>query len=234
VECRWRRSLRWACLFPGGRPLRPRDRFCGRRGGVFKSTDGGASWSGKLLAASVYSLVFFPQRPTTIVAADYDRSFYYNSGSHIYASRDGGANWTQRDCPTDISPGALAIDPTNPSTLYSGGIGRYYDAYPGIFKTVDSGLTWTQASLGIFTALVIDPQNPSTIYAAHGGGFIRSMDGGVSWNDFNTGWNRPTTWVTFLAIDRTGTRLLAGTDYGEVFRYQISPGVLDLSVTRGP
>ncbi|HEX7253968.1 MAG TPA: sialidase family protein [Thermoanaerobaculia bacterium] len=209
-------------------PFSPSTIFAGTAGGLAKSTDGGATWSGRLLAASIYNLVFSREGPSTIIGADFDPSYYPDTGSHLYRSTDGGANWTQSDCIPNIPPGALAVDPTSSSTLYTGSL----RAASGLFKTVDSGLTWSLVNDGAYaTAVVIDPQNPGTIYAAAqgGGGFIRSTDGGASWQDFNTGLNPPPLWITALAIDQTGTRLYAGTDYGEVFSYRISSDASDLS-----
>ena len=66
-----------------------------------------------------------------------------------------------------INPGALAVDPTNPSTVYVGGV-------LGIYKSVDSGSIWrlvsTNLGSSLITALVIDPRNSATLYAADYGG----------------------------------------------------------------
>jgi len=213
-------------------PVTPSTILAGTAGSLFKSTDGGASWSGRLLASSIYSLVFSPQTPSTILGADYEYSFYYATSSRLYKSTDGGATWSQRSTDLRISPGALAIDPTNPSTLYAGTEGNPSGG-GGVYKSVDSGSTLSQVSsnLGLVSvyALVIDPRNPSTLYAATGSrGVFRSTDGGVRWVEFNIGLTNRS--VAALAIDRTGTRLHAGTFSGGVFDYQIVSGALDLSV----
>jgi hypothetical protein len=212
-------------------PSDPSIILAGTEKGLFKSADGGVSWSGSLLAASIYSLLFSAQRPATIYAFDYDNAPYYPEPSTAYRSTDGGANWTQSKFLTDVPPGALAIDPKDPSTLYSGGILRHsYDFEQGLFKSVDSGLTWTQQNNQAVTAVVVDHRDPSKVYGAvDRGGFIQSVDGGMSWRDFNTGWTFPPASVTSLAIDQTGTRLHAGTENGEVFSYQISSGAVEIS-----
>jgi hypothetical protein len=207
-------------------PSDPSIILAGTDQGLFKSTNGGASWSGQLLAASIYSLLFSAQSPSTIYGAEYDNSAYYPDPSRLHISTDGGATWTHSESLTDVPPGALAIDPADPSTLYSGGIMRHsYAVEDGLFKSVDSGLTWSRQDNRGITAVVIDPTNRYTVYAAREqGGFLRSTDGGTSWRDFNTGWIFPPASVTALAIDRTGTKLHAGTEDGEVFSYQISSG----------
>ena len=58
-------------------------------------------------------------------------------------------------------------------------------------------------------ALAIDPRNPTTLYAGtYSRGIFRSTDGGASWREFNRGLTD--FGIAALAIDRTGTRLHAG------------------------
>ncbi len=213
-------------------PVAPSTILAGTAGGLFKSNDRGASWSGSLLASSIYSLVFSPQTPSTIFGADIDYSTYYPNPSSVHKSTDAGATWSSISTSFPITPGSLAVDPMNPSTLYAGNI------WGGVYKSLDSASSWHQVgnlSAPVY-AVVIDPRNPSTLYAAGGTdsprgirwGVFRSTDGGVNWSEFSTGLG--SRFVISLAIDRTGTRLHAGT-YDGVFDYQIFPGAaLDLSV----
>src|SRR6185436_7809881 len=62
---------------------------------------------------------------------------------------------------------SLAVDPTNPSTVYAGTDGG------GVFKTTTGGIGWTAINTGLtgnfgiamVRAIAIDPANPSTLYA---------------------------------------------------------------------
>lgn len=204
--------------------------YAGTDNGLFKSTDGGLNWnlSNYFVASWIYSLVFDPQKPSTIYAADYGYPDfdYANSQSRVYTSKNDGATWSLTGA--SVVPaifGALVIDPAQSSILYAG-------TRKGLYKSVDAGATWSLPSADLenvaVSALAIDPKNPGTLYAAnYGRGVLRSTDGGISWAPFNSGLTN--TNVGALAIDRTGTRLHAGTTKG-VFDYQIFSGALDLTV----
>ena len=131
--------------------------------GLFKSTDGGMSWSALNAAPGcrVSALVIDPQDPGTIYAASGD--------SGIFKSTDGGASWNPANSglPPDNAGHygitSLAMDPQDPGTLYVG-IGRDSG---GVFKTTDGAASWTFASPGLpdaaVMALALDPQNRGTV-----------------------------------------------------------------------
>ena len=91
--------------------------------GVFKSTNGGASWA--LLSPSLLSPSFFdllvidPKTPTTLYA-----TLSY-SGDGILKSIDGGVNWVPVNDGLPPHPGIsfITIDPATPTTLYAGPFG---------------------------------------------------------------------------------------------------------------
>jgi hypothetical protein len=184
---------------------------------VYKSPDAGGTWSRIASALSINpgTLVADPTRPSTLYAGDYEGG--------VYKSVDGGSTWRGGLLGNYVS--ALAIDPRDPATLYAG-------TYFGIFKSVDADLTWRLASTDLneygVNALAINPRNPSTLYAGTYRGVFRSTDGGATWSAFNTG--LASLDIVTLALDRTGTRLHAGSRSSGVFDYQIPSGALDLSV----
>lgn len=99
-------------------------------------------------------------------------------GSVAYATADGGSRWSPRAGLPNSSVKAVAIDPTNPSTIYAG-LGDCSTRATGIFKSTDGGETWRSAGLGgqIIEAIAIDPKQSSTVYA----GRNKSTDGGGTW-----------------------------------------------------
>src|SRR5262249_42201120 len=150
--------------------------------GVYKSLDGAASWSAaNLRAIPVLSMAIDPQSPDTLYAGSY---------IGVFKSIDRGKNWTANRsgmlsyyAPSIV---ALAIDPRNPSNLYAGAEG---DDCGGVFKSVDAGMSWSNTGLvNCISAVVVDPQDPSMVYAAtFFRGVLKSLDGGESWTEINSG-----------------------------------------------
>jgi len=162
-------------------------------GGVFKSTDGGASWSPTSLTnVFVWSMAIAPRAspadPTTVYAV---------ASGGVFKSTDGGASWSPTSL-TNVNVLSIAIDPLTPTTLYAGAPG-------GVFKSTDRGTNWIGilssissyegVSAGVMS-LSIDPLTPTTLFAGTaaitgtfddgeiwsiGGGVFRSVDGGTSW-----------------------------------------------------
>lgn len=75
---------------------------------------------------------------------------------------------------------ALAVDPSNASTIYAG------TSQAGLWKSVNGGASWTSSGAGytgdIVTALVIDPSSPFILYVGSNVGVFKSINGGASWN----------------------------------------------------
>ena len=177
------------------------------RGGVFKSTNRGTSWSAVNtgLTSTCAALAIDPTTPTTL---------YAGGGGNVFKSTDGGNNWSGTECG---SAGELAIDPATPTTLYAGGAG-------GVFKSTNGGINWSAVNTGLtyswVRALAIDPTAPTTLYAGTTGGVFKSTKGGNDWSAVNTGLTN--TNVTALAIDpATPTTLYAGTFAGGVFAIEL-------------
>ncbi|MCS0585272.1 dockerin [Massilia pinisoli] len=84
---------------------------------------------------------------TGLSTHNYDGSTLFNG--RIYVSQDRGANWTHYDLPFPVGANEnaravgerLKLDPTNPSTMF------YASRTAGLWKSTDSGQTWTQTGL---------------------------------------------------------------------------------------
>lgn len=151
--------------------------------GVFRSTDGGASWSHRStglprLAGStdtaydVLSLAINPANPSEIWCSVIAPGL--TGDGAIYHSTDSGATWSNSSTglvSADIR--AIHVDASNPSVLYASGGGT--DANPGnIYKSTDSGATWQSISVGLpadaALTLAVDPIDASVLYAGTGSG----------------------------------------------------------------
>lgn len=186
----------------------------GANGGIFKSTNGGLTWSPLNVGftASCPAIVIDPTSTNIVYAA----LIAQNTGTGVYKSIDAGNTWTSVSSGiSGNSVTALAIDPQNHLTLYAG-------STFGLFKTTNGGTSWAGASTGLnfggFTAIVIDPATPATIYAtAGGGGVFKTTNAAGNWSQVNNGLTNTT--VRALVMDPNASlTLYAGTAGGGIFK----------------
>jgi uncharacterized protein (TIGR03437 family) len=109
--------------------------------GVYKSVDGGATWSsarsGLPAVSIVSSLVIDPATPTTIYAGLQS----VNGSNGVYKSTNGGEDWSLIIGGMPVWPVlSLALDPVNPATVLAGTSGG------GVYRTLDGGLLWQPTS----------------------------------------------------------------------------------------
>jgi photosystem II stability/assembly factor-like uncharacterized protein len=171
-------------------------------GGVFKSTDGGASWVSAGLEDSVSVVAIDPQDSSTVYAAS-------ASGLGIRKSTDGAASWGLANLGLRGTwVRALSVDPQDTSKLYAA-------TSIGIFKTTNSGASWSEANSGLPAhpaSLAIDPQNSGTLYVGIiGRGIFKSTDGAANWSYAGLG-GISTDFDQSLAVDpqNSGTVYAAG------------------------
>jgi len=157
--------------------------------GIFKSTDGGATWqpTGSLGLpecnyvapfCGVNKLVIHPTQPATLYAI---------VGARILKSTDAGASWNPLPAPfqNPNSPSSLALDPFHPDHLFTSIIGLD-------FRSFDGGQTWTRFTPPLvhpgdtcgsgFLTIAFDAVTPNIMYSAEHCDLYRSVDGGVNWD----------------------------------------------------
>jgi photosystem II stability/assembly factor-like uncharacterized protein len=219
--------------------------------GVYKTTDGGKSWSNVLFVnedTGATDIAMDPDSPGTLIAAMYQRrrTVFGTSGSGpgsgLYKTTDGGATWKklEKGLPWDPDPKKPAVaaaaataekEPEDPEAVKEiGRIGvNFYrrnanvvyavieHAHGGIFRSDDKGETWTRASetnpRGIYYSQVaIDPNNDQRVWV-HGAQMYYSEDGGKTFKtnlvqkihgDYHALWIDP----------RDSNHMLAGSDGG--------------------
>jgi len=194
-------------------PMTPCILYAGTRfgepGSVFKSTNGGMSWSASntgLPPNKVSALLIDPHLPSQLYAGtSFPTGVVDGPRNGVFLSADSGASWTALSSGlTAAQVNAVTIDAHVSSTLYAG-------TQDGVFKTTDSGSSWAAMSNGLpyvfdegqrslvptVMALVSDPLDPNTLYAGTLQRAFMSTDGAASWNADGL----PNVSVTILAID---------------------------------
>lgn len=194
--------------------------------GLFKSVDGGQHWTSLTTPRQAppdegAGLVLDPTHPG---------SLYLVAGS-LYKTTDGGATWqTLGTGPVPYFPPGtgqydhlfvlgLAVDPSDPATLYGAGAGA-------VLKSSDGGMSWAALNRPdfdvLYSEIVVDPATPSTLYAAgahynaatsqpDGAALLKSTDAGATWASIAQG--LPAGLVQ-IALEPAGSRLYAGTAGG--------------------
>jgi photosystem II stability/assembly factor-like uncharacterized protein len=122
--------------------------------GLYKTTDGGATWTRVLHVSDdtgIADIAFQPGKPDVIYASAYQRrravGQMIGGGPEggIYKTTDGGKKWTKltRGLPTgDTGRAGLAVDPKNPRRVYA--LIDAKRAESGFFRSDDAGATWTR------------------------------------------------------------------------------------------
>jgi len=174
--------------------------------GVYKTTDGGKTWSHIGLADSrqIGAVIVDPTNPDIVLVAAIGHAFGPNTERGVFRSTDGGKTWT-KTLYKDEHTGAIDVtfDPSNPRIVYaamwqvqrqpwnfsSGGPGS------GLYRSSDGGATWTELKghglpdgiLGRIDVSVsaADPQRVYAMIEAREGGLYRSDDAGGTWRRVN-------------------------------------------------
>lgn len=172
--------------------------------GVFKSSDGGATWSDFSTGLDT------PQIRTLEMTADgtllcgslgYELYYYDkpdNRWRQMNAFGQFGTFWPIWDARPLYQYTSLLFHPTDPEVIYFG-------TFPaGIYKSTDGGQSWRESNVGwtndgVFS-LVFHPWNPDTIYAGTYNGVNRSTDGGAHWEMWDQGWPDE-QWVFSIDFD---------------------------------
>lgn len=156
------------------------------RNGVFKSTDGGRSWTAKNSGLQFTPVPNGFDNPQIEIDPSNGKKLYVLTASRkVFRSTNGGESWKTADgglrFPSWVM--ALAIDPKNPNVLYAGGV-----VYRSFFKTTNAGASWVEMDCRcIANAISVDPKNPQIVYTAGPTfstdlyGVAKTTDGGTTW-----------------------------------------------------
>jgi len=182
-------------------------------GGVWKSNDGGASYSPIFdnHIQSIGQVAVDPNDPDQTIWVGTGEIWTRNSvsiGDGLYRTKDGGNNWEKIGFENSERISGIEIHPENSNVVYVSVLGALWSDSDerGIYKTTDGGKTWKNIlSINAGTGaadFVMDPNNPDVLYAAMwehrrtawdfnsggtGSGLYKSIDGGATWNTIHNG-----------------------------------------------
>ncbi len=196
--------------------------------GVFKSTDGGETWTNIGLKNTKYigRILVDPKNPDHVIVAALGHVFGNNKERGIYLTTDGGKNWQQTLFVNDTTGGVdLAYDQLHPDVIYAAmwqvRVHPWLDYYipqrgngSGIYKSEDGGVHWRKLSggglpdepLGRIGLAAGQNTNSQIVYATidagkSKSGFYRSDDGGKSWKLMNTDPELVSSYFSRVTVD---------------------------------
>jgi photosystem II stability/assembly factor-like uncharacterized protein len=176
--------------------------------GIFRSVDGGASWT-KVLYKDANTggddVVLDPASPDTVYATLWesrlgpweDGNSYEGTHGGIFKSTDGGTTWVPltKGLPDNLVQAHIAVSPSEPKRLYASIATAKQGGYAsgaglGIYRSDDAGATWYKVTDdprpamkiggGDLSEPVVDPKNADVVYVASIV-TVRSLDGGHTW-----------------------------------------------------
>jgi len=175
-------------------------------GGLWTTENMGQSWTPIFDNQSAFGIGDFdisPDGKTIWLGsgeANSQRTSY--SGTGVFMSNDGGSSWKNMGLHESHHIGRVVIDEKTPSTVYVAALGPLYSqgGERGLYRTTDSGKTWTCILKGDSRTgcmdVKIDPRNSNVIYAAMwerdrrawnflesgpGSAVYKTVDGGKNW-----------------------------------------------------
>ena len=164
-------------------------------GGVYKSTDGGVTWSNTTASIHTGWATDIEMDPanSSILYAGLTQDTVNPATNGLYETTNGGVTWTQLagGLPTNSAVGAsirVVVAPSSPQTVYAT-VFESADGLPHRFASIDGGTTWT-ALPGLPTdeedrywhiMLSVDPSNSQVIYVNGDHTVYVSTNGGSSW-----------------------------------------------------
>jgi len=211
------KGMKWRQVGPfrGGRALAvtgvagdPETYYFGSvAGGVWKTTNGGLTWTpmtDKTGIMSVGAIAAAPSDPNVIYVGTGESCWRGNIsyGDGMYKSLDGGKTWSHIGLEDTRHIARILVNPSNPDVLFVAAMGHAYgpNETRGVFRSSDGGRTWQKVlykdnKTGAID-LTFDPSNSHILYAAlyeaqrypwtaisggPGSGLYKSIDDGATW-----------------------------------------------------
>ncbi len=192
--------------------------------GMYKSTDGGESWSHVGLEDSLYisRILVHPDDPDVVYAAAVGSWVADNPQKGVFKTVDGGTSWTKSLAVThdgyQVGAADIVMDPRDSDVLYASSWDRNSGAGSGIYKTTNGGANWSKLAGGLPTGnldrigLDIYHSDADTVVAF----IITPRSGGEDGNPANTVWLTDDGGDTWRRISPPDAGLKGGSRFGQI------------------
>ena len=239
-------AMEWRLVGPyrGGRSAAvagiPQDRetyyFGATGGGVWKTTDGGTSWtpvSDDFFGGSIGAVAVSEWDPNVVYVGSGETTVRGNVsyGDGMWKSTDAGKSWQHIGLADSEHISRIRIHPKNSDLVYVAALGHLHgpNEERGVFRSSDGGETWENilyVSDEVGAAdLVVDPTNPRVLYATfwrvvrtpyslesggEGSSLWKSTDGGDQWAELtpNKGLPRGLVGISGITVSPTNNQNL--------------------------
>ena len=197
-------------------------------GGVWKTLDGGRSWSNisdGYFGGSIGAVEVAKSDPNVIYVGGGEKTLRGNvsSGYGIWKTVDAGKTWNSVGLKNSRHVPRIRIHPSDPNIVYAAVLGNIYKPTQdrGVYKSVDGGKTWQKKLFVNDQAgavdLILDPNNPRIIYTStwrakrtpyslssggEGSALWKSTDSGETWKEIskNEGFPKDTLGIIGVSV----------------------------------
>jgi photosystem II stability/assembly factor-like uncharacterized protein len=200
--------------------------------GIYKSTDGGATWKNVLFVnekTGATELSMDMTNPRILYAAMWEHGrlpwkvISGGPGSGLYKSTDGGDTWEKmkEGLPEEMGKMSIAVSRSNPEKVYALIESDSDKEAGGLFVSNDAGKKWSRITndhrlvqrAWYYIELFIDPKNENTLYVLSAPA-LRSTDSGKTWEilsgthgDFHDLWINPDNPNNFIISNDGGSAI---------------------------
>jgi photosystem II stability/assembly factor-like uncharacterized protein len=195
-------------------------------GGVWKTLDGGRTWSNisdGFFGGSIGAVEVAKSDNNVIYVGGGEKTLRGNvsSGYGVWKTEDAGKTWMQAGLPKSRHIPRIRVHPTDYNTVYAAVLGNIYKPTKvrGIYTSTDGGQSWKQVLFVNDQAgavdLTFDPNNPRILYAStwraqrtpyslssggEGSALWKSTDSGETWTEISKNEGFPTDTLGIMGI----------------------------------